>query len=822
MAKLKKDPVEDAKGARSAAGSNAVGSALWGLLLFLWCVFALLGLISYRWTDISRNCSGTGAVGMNWFGTVGAVHSYWLYMTFGFGAWVLVLVAFFISFFLIFRRMYRLRFLYAAIVVVTVCPFLQLCAPAFHEWMSADGLNISPNSGGALGMLLCDLCVRPWLGTWGTAAAFCIPLAGALVMFVGPSNIAALFSRRDERLYEPEPGRLRRSFAAAGAFIARLKPSGMLKRSEGEADIPLPQANVHGQRQDADAPRGVLAPAEPPPERISAARRHAAKPVPEQSAAANRHVPREQVSEPSLQRDAPRADGDGGSFVLPPTSLLDPVKRGDDGVDEEEIKEKSRIIEDTLRQFNIDAEVTNVVSGPVITRYELRPPQGVRVDKVSTYANDIQMALRAKSMRMLCPIPGLNAMGIEVPNKNRRVVSMREVAESREWAAATEKMALPMLLGVDLSGEPMLADLAKMPHMLVAGTTGSGKSVCLNAILGGLLMCRTPERLRFVMVDPKLVEFTQYQGLPHLSAPIITNVKCAVAALNWAIAEMNKRLKLFRRVNVRNIVAFNSRMTQTTMFGEGDDEDDTIPKTLPYIVVVIDEMADLMMDGRADVEQRIIKLAQLSRASGIHMIIATQRPSVDVITGMIKANFPARIAFKVVQSVDSRTILDTPGAERLIGMGDMLFSNPTNGTISRAQGVWISDKEVDAIVNWLTNQAEPEYDPDMQDRLNKVKTDDDGDSGGDSGEEDSSDEDEETQLMRKALEAFAGGGNVSTSFLQRRLRIGYNRAARIIDALEEKGCISAQTASGRELLRTTLENSFVDADADLEDTSGEV
>jgi len=502
------------------------------------------------------------------------------------------------------------------------------------------------------------------------------------------------------------------------------------------------------------------------------------------------------------------------TFKLPSTKLLHPVPPISTDGNQAEIAQKTEIIENTLSEFGINVQVTGVVSGPVITCYEIKPPPGVRVDKISTYSNDLQMSLQAKSLRILSPIPGKNVMGIEVPNANRRTVSIREVADRPEWKAAMQKQALPMLLGMDVSGNPVIADLAKMPHILIAGTTGSGKSVCLNSILSGFLLSRTPDDLRLLMVDPKMVEFSPYYtDLPHLVVPIITAAKKVSAALQWAIVEMKRRLEMFKMVGARNIASFNNReqAKQATFFGGSEGEEmPELPQKLPYIVIVIDEMADLMMSAQAEVEPRIVSLAQLSRAVGIHMILATQRPSVNVITGLIKANFPARIAFKVSQRVDSQTILDSKGAEHLIGMGDMLFSNP-NGTLTRAQGTWIDESEVTELVSWFKKQGDPVYVDEIKNKLDRmvVKPAQDEYADDESGEkvDDEEDEDADSELLKKALECIVTTRRASTSSIQRALRIGYNRAARIMDELEHRGCIGPTNgAAPRDIIRTTLDD----------------
>ena len=512
------------------------------------------------------------------------------------------------------------------------------------------------------------------------------------------------------------------------------------------------------------------------------------------------------------------SDPTAAEFELPVTRLLKPLPKETAEDNRAEIEERSRIIEDTLGQFGLKVEVVDVVCGPTITRYEVRPAPGVRVDRVSTYEHDLQMALRAKSLRIISPIPGKDVMGIEVPNLHRRAVPFRGIAESPEWKAAEQRMGIPMLLGKDIDGSPVIADLAKMPHLIVAGATGSGKSVGLNSILSGILLCRTPAQVRMILVDPKMVEFTPYADIPHLVVPVITEAPKVAVALQWAIKEMNRRLVLFKKVGVRNIVSYNNRPQerQASLFGDDGDEgaDEAPPPAhIPYIVIVVDEMSDLMMLAGGDVEPRIVRLAQLARAVGIHLVIATQRPDVKTITGKIKANFPARLAFKVVSQVDSITILNSAGAETLIGNGDMLFMNPTSAAgAARAQGCWIDDDEISALTRWYRDQGPPVYVPEIKEKLDRVKvkeaTGDDikgiEDPGAPEADGGIPRTGEEADLAR-ALAVIASSGRATISWVQRQLKVGYNRAARIIEELEERGCIGpANGTAPREILRTTL------------------
>ncbi|MGN0844642.1 MAG: DNA translocase FtsK 4TM domain-containing protein [Kiritimatiellia bacterium] len=482
---------------------------------------------------------------------------------------------------------------------------------------------------------------------------------------------------------------------------------------------------------------------------------------------------------------------------------------------EKEKQERSAVITETLSQFNVQGEITNVICGPVITRYEYKPAAGVRVDRISSFHHNLQMELRARSLRIIAPIPGKDVVGFEVPNIHRRPVPFRGIAETPEWKTACQKMAIPMLLGRDIDGEPVIADLAKMPHMIVAGQTGAGKSVCLNSILCGLLLARTPEQLRLVLVDPKMVEFTPYVDLPHLVVPVIVEAPKVAVCLQWAIDEMNKRLRLFKDVGVRNIASYNSRPTfrQSSFFGDEDNSSEP-PAKLPYIVIVIDEMSDLMMQSGNDVEPRVVRLAQLARAVGIHLILATQRPDVTVITGLIKANFPARVAFRVTSTTNSITILDSGGAESLIGQGDMLFLNPSASNPVRAQGCWIEDDDIASITKFYRDQGEPSYIPEIKEKLDRIKVksfsdrpikgiEEDEDEDGSGGGNDDGDEAD----LKRALDVFVRMQRASTSTLQRALRIGYGRAARIVDELEARGCIGpAKGSAPREVLRATLDD----------------
>ncbi len=449
-----------------------------------------------------------------------------------------------------------------------------------------------------------------------------------------------------------------------------------------------------------------------------------------------------------------------GQWRLPPLDLLDSAPQVE--VSRAEIAQKARIIEETLAHFNVQAWVREFHTGPAVTQFALEPAPGVKVSRITALANDLALALAAPSIRIEAPIPGQPRLGIEIPNPSISVVGLRDVLESGAFQRVKGKLKLA--LGRDVAGQPVVADLARMPHLLIAGATGSGKSVCINSIVACLLFQFTPEELRFIMVDPKMVELTLYNGIPHLLGPVVTELDRVVPVLRWALKEMGRRYRIFKDLNVRNLEAYN------LLHAEREDLE-----TLPYLVIIIDELADLMMSAPEDVEASICRLAQMARATGIHLVVATQRPSVDVVTGLIKANFPSRISFAVTSQVDSRVILDMAGAERLLGRGDMLFTAADRVKPIRVQGTYVSDRELTALVeHWKAQAPETRY----NEELMKLIT---GEL-----EEDTDD------LLPAAIELAEKVGRVSPSLLQRRLRIGHSRAVRLISLMEERGIVSPQ------------------------------
>jgi len=487
-----------------------------------------------------------------------------------------------------------------------------------------------------------------------------------------------------------------------------------------------------------------------------------------------------------------------GNYIFPTLDLLaEPPVAEHQAV--EDHQQRAEALLKTLEEFGVKVNLGEIYTGPVITRYEVTPAPGVRVEKISALDKNIALGLRAISVRILAPVPGKGSVGIEIPNQFPSAVCIREIIESTAWAHANAE--IPIVLGKDVTGRPIVADLTKMPHLLIAGSTGSGKTVCINAIIASLLYHASPEDLRFIMVDPKIVEMQLYNSLPHMLIPVVTNPKLVPGALKWLIREMERRYQIFAQVGVRNIAGFNAKILKDKaeekkakdMEAELSAEEraalncievprdldiDMPNKKLPYIVCIIDELADLMMVAPADIETCVARLAQLARAAGIHLILATQRPSVNVITGVIKANLPARIAFKVASKVDSRTILDMGGADTLIGRGDMLFTPPGVGHLVRAQGAFVSDDEIHGIVEFLKRNGPPQFVEEIQQEVENSLDD------GDSFPEEQSDE-----LIPAALDVLRTTQRASTSILQRKLSIGYNRAARIMEILEARGIV---------------------------------
>ena len=502
-----------------------------------------------------------------------------------------------------------------------------------------------------------------------------------------------------------------------------------------------------------------------------------------------------------------------GEFHTPPFSLLDVPPPTEKTLDREALTMNARLLEKKLKDYNIDGEVVEICPGPVITMYEFAPAPGIKISRIAGLTDDLTMALQAMSIRIVAPIPGKGVVGIEVPNRDRDMVFLREIFNCEHFSHS--KMKLPLALGKDIAGLPVVTDLAKAPHLLVAGSTGSGKSVSINTMILSLLYNSTPKDVRMIMVDPKMLEFSMYEGIPHLLLPVVTEPKKASLALKWAVNEMERRYQLLSDKGVRNIDSYNKKLAGELLeleeldtlsdaeiieeleeiVEDGETAVDPIPfaaeedvilehSHLPYIVVIVDELADLMMVAGREVEEHIARLAQKARASGIHLILATQRPSVDVITGLIKANLPSRISFQVTSKVDSRTILDTNGAESLLGNGDMLYMPPGTSRLQRIHGAFVSDSEVQRVVDFLKKQGKPVYEKSILEMK-------------DSDEKGGIDDEEQDERWEDALRLVAETKQASISMVQRRLRIGYNRAARIVEMMESEGMVAPSDGTSK-------------------------
>jgi len=802
-----------------------------GLLLFPIALFPLLSLVTYNWRDIAWLHSPPLSPPANLIGVVGAWSVFIGYSLIGLTLWLVPLLVLLFSGMLLYGRIVRIgrRAFWMLLFMAALCCLVQLGSATVFDGM-LERLNLKPNAGGAVGYWMMTCLLARWFSPVGGGILMLSIMLFALVMAVGLRNLFAALGQMTGWWEARQSFRAAAADSPVAAEGAEAGDDGLTQRERERQQRQLIKEATRRAKEEArkareeerrrdDGEAGAAREA-PAPGRVSASPAqtgappvaHVPPPGIESMPVRKRAAAAPPVTEPApaeVRSKARAAAPELADYTLPPVSLLNPIPKGT--ADHGNITETSAILVDTLRQFNVPVEVVGTTPGPVVTQYELRPAPNIKVERIANLTANLQMALEATSLRVQAPIPGKNAVGVEIPNRRARPVTFREVLEGEAWRRCTQEV--PLVLGKDVAGNDLIFDLTKAPHLLVAGATGSGKSVCLNAILNGFLMCRTPEQLRLILVDPKRVEFTCYNDLPHLLVPVINDPKKVAFGLRWAIMEMEKRYRLLQKVGCRNIVAYNNRLiaTQEELFGEAappvaQTAPDDTPARLPYIVIVVDEVADIMSAVGKEVEPAIARLTSLSRAVGIHLILATQRPSVDVITGTIKSNIPGRIAFKVSQSNDSRTILDSTGAEELIGKGDMLFLRE-GSQLMRAQGAWVGDDEIARVVAFVKEHSKPCYDLSLSGRLEKIKESDpeagmEGDEDADEGGGDAAEEGvTDDALLPNALEVVRLTRRASTTMLQRRLRIGYTRAARLMDILEERGIVGPQVGSGtREIL----------------------
>ena len=761
-------------------GAQASGVLLLGLSIFL-----LISLVSYSAHDYPNSSKPPGE-GVNWGGRIGAYLSYGTFMGIGYAAYVLPLLA-------LLWGWNRLRY--------------QPATPAAYRSVGllCMALLFSIGSGLPTYSAYTAFKMGGWLGTQ-TSSVLLIPYVGRIgsAIFLGALFIAALILSTDidlRPLLKPIIWGGRGSRRAADWFarfperfreyMERRREARDEEPEEDEEDVaePLPEIDRLPSigRSGGETPEiESLEDLTPSEEESPVAE---AEPVAEREKSGgkngrvNRASGKEKQAAAVPPVAAPRAGKKkvGGRYKMPAIGLLDEIPDEQGKLDEESLLANARLLEEALSNFDVAGKVVEVSPGPVVTRYEVEPAPGVKVNRIVTLSDDLARVMSATGIRIQAPVPGKSVVGVEIANKQRETVYLREILESKSFRRADSK--LTMVLGKTISGDPFATDLTKMPHLLVAGATGAGKSVCINCLICSILFKSKPDEVRFLMVDPKVVELTMYNDIPHLLVPVVTDPKKASEALKWAVAEMEVRYKKLAKLGVRNLADYNSKLER---LNQEEREEGLEPEApIPYIVIVIDEFADLMLTAPADVETSLMGLAQKSRAVGIHIILATQRPSVNVITGVIKANFPSRIAFQVASKTDSRTILDLNGAERLLGRGDMLFLPGGQGEPIRVHGAFVSGEETERLVEAIKNTEYAAEEVAIFADPADIK----------SGRE------EQDELFDEAVRLVVEAQQASTSFLQRRMKVGYSRAARLMDELETAGIVGpAEGAKPRQIL----------------------
>jgi len=780
-----------------------------GTLLFL-------ALISYTPKDVPSwiwfsQVSSPNRPAQNFIGPFGAIVAGFSYMMLGAASYLLAVVLLGFGGAKLFHAKLRVapRLGWIVLFIVSGACLLQLQTQHLQGWRTL--FNI-PGPGGWLGFFIGKKMLLTWMGSVGSM----ILLSGIYV-----SSLILMTGLRPIHIVRQSVAGIRQGISGLREWQLkrRLRKSDLKGRLEiSQQELAKQQRVIEKQLKKRGAPVSEPAAAVISPEELA----NRPKPKVVDTTALPSEPAKKKPSLAELRGSETKTKAPAGltsktwdaeNYTLPGIDLLDVHDtEGRTAVDPAELEQIQQVLIETLGQFGIAVAAGDITKGPTITRYEVYPAKGVRVDKIVALERDLARATRAERINILAPIPGKDTVGIELANTRKVKVTLRELLQSQDWEEAKTKSKLPLALGKDVYGKTIIADLAQMPHLLVAGTTGSGKSVCINALVASMIFRFTPEELRFIMIDPKVVEMQMYNALPHLAFPVVTDPKKVLLALRWVIDEMEKRYKIFAQAGVRNITSFNGRpakKTQKELDAEADEagrdrarpsneqeikvprEDElVIPDRMPYIVIIIDELADLMQTAPADVESAIARITQMARAAGIHLIVATQTPRADVVTGVIKANIPSRIAFQVASKIDSRVILDENGADRLLGQGDMLYLPPSTSRLIRAQGVLVTDEEIHRLVEFVSAQSPPTFDVSMQDKLQLSST---------SPEEDVTDEDEE--LVEKCLEIIRQEKRASTSLLQRRLRLGYTRAARIVDILEQRGILGpGEGAKPREIL----------------------
>ena len=801
---------------------NRTTAIIAGLGLFLFGCYLFASLASFDprsvpgWAPLISSISTTTDVPSNLGGPIGSLLAGYMLFLFGGGAYLFAVTCLGYGVAAVTVPLFNLRDKagWGVLMVVLGACLLQLQPVVLQDWkhdLRIDG------PGGFFGFWIGERAIHTLLGP--TSFFLLLLLYFVSILFTVSSNpvrdLGALWKSTMARLAARRAAKLERMNEENRLVEQRRtleKTAGKLERKLKKKGIDVPQESVPEESVDLPEPDIIdaTAPSTNPKPKLSEIR---------------------QKSESKESFPPGLLDVRLENYTLPGPELLDPHDEEErQPLDRQELLDIQALIVDTLAQFGISAKPGTITKGPTITRYEVYPDKGVRVDKIVALERDIARATRAERINILAPIPGKDTVGIEIANSKKVKVTLRELFDKDVWRESSAK--LPLALGMDVYGNTIIGDLAKMPHLLVAGTTGSGKSVCINSIIASLLFRYSPEQLRFIMIDPKVVEMQIYNTLPHLITPVVTDPKKVLLALRWLVDEMERRYRIFAKCKVKNISSFNERplpksqkeldeeaekaaaenpesledelpdadLADSTSEEEDEEpiappvrvprsDDLIIPDRMAFIVVIIDELADLMQTAPADVESAIARITQMARAAGIHMIVATQTPRADVVTGIIKANIPSRIAFQVASKIDSRVILDENGAEKLLGQGDMLYLPPGTSKFTRSQGVLVTEEEIHRIVEFVSSQSEPNFDSGIHEKLTSTTPPD----------EEVSDEDEE--LVTKCLEIIRQENRASTSMLQRRLKLGYTRAASVIDILENRGIVGPKDgAKDREIL----------------------
>jgi len=762
--------------AKKATPVNKVGITFWRSVFLIFFILLFLSLVSYSSNDLTILAGGKEGHLHNWIGLVGAFSSRIMLLVFGLGAYLFSLLFLICVFQSFFPKPYYKRkgFIFVVLLIIVGVSMLFGMWPEFFiditDYLGIGSIK-SPYfalSGGVLGqflaapkVLLFDYntgIIRQYIGTVGTAiVAISFIIAGSV--FLWRTEITclyrALFIDNLKKELIKEKIKDDKKDSIDNKIDQQIIKDKIKDRRRKEREE-LKQAKIDKKNEKNHESS------------------HDAKPV---------SNPKKDI----ISLTSPRSTVSRKStYKLPTYKQLKDLNesRGDSKATMDAAKET---LQDTLTSFGVDAKVMDAVTGPRVTRLEIVPSPGVRVQRISSLEPNIKLDLKAESIRILAPIPGRDAVGIEIPNRSSSMVALKSILASKQWTQSSAE--IPVVLGRNVEGKPVIMDLARAPHLLIAGSTGSGKSVCVNTLIMSLLFCFSPSELRLIMVDPKVVEFEMYRKLPHLITPIVNEPKKVPLALRWSINEMEKRYKLLAKVRVKNLEGFNARPISSEPIM--DDDGDPVPAKLPYIVIIIDELADIMMVAKADVETSIARIAQKARAVGIHLVLATQRPSVQIITGIIKANLPTRIAFRVSSVMDSRVILDHKGAETLLGKGDMLFIPPNSSKLDRIQGAMVSDDEIENIVSHCSSQVEQNFDGKVV--VAETENKDVGEKYSPKSVKNGDDDD----IVQKAIDIILNERKASTSYLQRRLKIGYNRAAEIIDIIEDRGIIGPQIGSAR-------------------------